>query len=510
VTTNREAASKATIREALDSALLADRSARLRQIDAAITAEPDDGRRGSLFLDRAIAQQGAADPSRPAADGVRAFELLVGSGRNDEAAFAAAVAGGMMQRAGDVEAAVDYGVEAMALIDVADRTLVAGRAANAISVLFGQLSAFEQAFAYSNLAADICEHNLESAPVAACYNACYVAVEAWHAGVHLPFDRARQAITQLMNDPNQIASVMLGSGMAAELAFIEHPDLFDTVDLDDTEIEDAAPRLQAWYRLVLAVRAHGTGDNAKAVELLDVALPALIAVGDDHRVVRAYRLRSKARAALGDMTGALEDSDAVGQTVRGWQVDQVGRLAVQISRRAELEQMQTSMQRRAVDLVRQINVDELTRTGSRRLLEVRLDELEHETGSVSIALVDIDEFKSVNDEHGHAAGDAVLKRVGHALSTTRQPCVLLARYGGDEFVAVFSESGTTTAAAFTDEVRATLAETDWASISPGLDVHVSAGVATGPSATARSVIEHADTALYSAKRQGRNRTVIAS
>jgi len=491
------------------AALLGDRSFHVGRIDAAIAAERDDGARGALLLQRAITQQAEADSSGPAADSVRAFELLVTSGRTDEAAFAAAVAGGMLHRAGDVEAAIDYAVEAMALVGSAEETLVASRAANAIATLFAQLSAFEQAFKYSSLADDICTRNGEPLPIAACFTTCYVSVEAHHAGVHLPLDRAYDALALLSADADPIVGKLIGPGMAAELAALTQPDLIGQTLLDDSELEVAAPRLQAWFRLVLAVRAHGAGDESRAVELLDIALPTLLALGDEHRVVRAYRLRSEAHAELGDTTAALADARAVADATRVWQVDQVGRLAVEVARRAELEQMQSSMQRRAIDLVRQINIDELTRIGSRRLLERRLDELEQETGSVSVAVIDVDDFKSVNDELGHVVGDAVLKRVGKVLRAATQSCVVLARFGGDEFVAVFNETGTDAAVAFAEEVRTALSGTDWANVSPGLRIHVSAGAASGASANVRSVIERADAALYTAKRRGRNRCVVA-
>ncbi len=492
-----------------DSAVLAERSTELEWIDAAIAAEHDDGARGSLLLDRAIAQQGEADPSRPARDSVQAFELLIASGHTDQAAFAAAVAGAMLQRAGDVEAAVDYAVEAMALVDISDRTLMAARAANSISTLFAQLSAFTQAFTYSSLSADICAEQQEPLPMAVCYTSCYIAVEAHHAGVSVPLDRARAAVEQLTNDANPVAKQFLGPGMAAELLNLDRPDQIGATRLDSDGLEHAAPRLQAWFRLVLAMVANGAKRHDEATELLDIALPTLITLGDEHRVVRAYRMRSDSRAALGDMDGALSDANVVADTVRRWQIDQVGRLAVQISHRAELEQMQSTLQRRAVDLVRQINIDELTRTGSRRLLESRLDEIEREDGTVSVAIVDIDNFKQVNDDYGHVVGDEVLKRVGAALRASNQASTVLARYGGDEFVAVFNESGTSAAETFANDVMRTLSSTNWGDLALGLDIYVSAGIARGRSSDVRDIVQHADGALYSAKRSGRNRCVIA-
>lgn len=497
-----------TILEAHEASLHADRAEELARLDEAIDAA-DDATRGSLLLDRAIAQQGEADPSVPATDSVRAFELLVASDRSDEAALAAAVSGAMLQRAGDIEAAVDYAVEAMALVDVAERTLVSARAANSIAILFAQLSAFEQAFHYSSLSTDICAQIDEPAPLAVAYTACWVTVEAHHVGIALPLERAHAAQKLLAAQSNPIARRMLAPAMAAELNAIENPELIGRNRLDDTMLDETAPRVRAWYELVLATIAHANGDDERAVELLSEAIPTLTSLGDDHRVVRAYRLRSDARARLGDASGALSDATTVADIVRKWQVDQVGRLSVQISRRVELEQKQSSLQRRAVDLVRQINIDELTKTGSRRLLEARLDEIAQLAGSVSVVIVDIDEFKGVNDELGHATGDEVLALIGTALRSAPQPWSVLARYGGDEFIAVFSENDVGLATAFAQGVMTSIDQIDWTEVSPGLTIHVSAGIASGLSADVRSVLGRADGALYAAKRTGRNRYVVA-
>ena len=507
-TTDPGELSAETIQEVPAAYLHADHVAELARLDEAI-AVADDATRGSLLLERAIAQQGEADPSVPAADGVRAFELLVASARSDEAALAAAVSGAMMQRAGDIEAAVDYAVEAMALVNVAEQSLVSARAANSIAILFGQLSAFEQAFHYSSLSSDICAQIGEPPPLAVSYSACWVTIEAHHVGIALPLARAHTAQKLLADEASPIARRMLAPAMAAELSAIEDPERIGRHRLDDTMLDEAAPRVRAWYELVLAMIAHANGDHERTVELVSESIPTLTTLGDDHRVVRAYRLRSDARSRLGDMTGALDDATTVADIVRKWQVDQVGRLSVQISRRVELEQKQSSLQRRAVDLVRQINIDELTKIGSRRLLEARFDSIEQQSGSVSIAVLDIDEFKLVNDQYGHATGDAILAVVGDALRSAPQPWSVLARYGGDEFVAAFTEPGTDEARAFASHVMAALEQTDWDVVSPGLEIHLSVGIAAGASGDVRSVLERADDAMYAAKRAGRNRYVVA-
>ncbi|MFK7917321.1 MAG: diguanylate cyclase [Ilumatobacter sp.] len=478
-------------------------------IDEAIAAETDDGARGSLLLARAIARQGDADVTLASADSALAFELLAANGRVGEAAMAAAAAGALRHRMGDVETAVDYAVEAMVLIDLAERSSLVGRAANTLAVLFAQFSAFEQAMTYSLLASEIFGDDGCVTTFAVPYTHCYVAVEARHAGVEVSLAQAQRAVTQLINSPNELARRMLGPGMAVELALLEGTTPSSDLQLDAAALSGAAPRLQAWYRLVLSEIAHGNGHNENAERLLDAALPVLASVGDDHRVVRSLRLRSKVREHRGNLSGALSDSTALGDSVHTWHINHVGRLAAQISRRAELEKQRTSLERKAARLAEQIDVDALTRVGSRHLLEKRMNELTLQHGAVAIAVFDVDEFKTVNDEHGHAAGDAVLQRLGAVLHSTGTSATVVARHGGDEFIAVFAQCGADVADAFATAVRSRLAEHDWSAISSGLQVSVSVGVADGRLDDVRSVIEQADAALYSAKRLGRDRCITA-
>ena len=494
---------------AQEVAALADRRDVVARIDAAMIGETDEGVRGSLLLSRAIACQGETDPMGPAHDSAEAFEMLLRSGRTDEAALAAAVAAAMRHRAGDLESAIDFAVNAMVLVDTATRSTVAARAANAVAILFAQLSAFDHAFQYSNLAAAIHGEHHSPTDIAISYTHCYIVVEARHAGVQLPMTGAHRAIAKLNDDPNPVARLVLGPGMAAEVDHLEHPDRLGTSGLDGEHVESAAPRLQAWFRLVLANEAHARGDASSARALVDHALPVLQRVGDDHRVLRAYRLRSRARAALGDMHGALDDATVVGDVVRAWHVDQVGRLAIQIAQRAELEKQQHLLQRRASDLAHQVEVDALTGVGSRRFFEARVEELTVDDGTVAVVLLDIDDFKAVNDEYGHAVGDTVLRTVGEALRTASNGEGVIARLGGDEFAAVFVDAETSRALEFAQTARRLIADQDWASISIGLRVRASAGVAAGGRRDVRAVIEHADAALYEAKHRGRDFCVTA-
>jgi len=129
-------------------------------------------------------------------------------------------------------------------------------------------------------------------------------------------------------------------------------------------------------------------------------------------------------------------------------------------------------------------------------------------GRLAVLVVDIDRFKTVNDTHGHAAGDEVLRRVGRLLRAASRPADLVARLGGDEFVLLLGAVGAVTAhnraLGLLDAVRAEA----WHEVSPGTRVSVSIGLATGPTHDAEQLLRLADTALYQAKTAGRDGVVM--
>jgi two-component system cell cycle response regulator len=128
---------------------------------------------------------------------------------------------------------------------------------------------------------------------------------------------------------------------------------------------------------------------------------------------------------------------------------------------------------------------------------------------VSVLLFDIDHFKSVNDTYGHAAGDEVLRAIGQRASANLRGTDMVARFGGEEFVVVMSDTPRDLAAMVADRIRERVAaepiplQDDPA----GLTVTVSIGVAsTGPDdTTPDDILRRADAAMYRAKAAGRNR-----
>jgi diguanylate cyclase len=166
---------------------------------------------------------------------------------------------------------------------------------------------------------------------------------------------------------------------------------------------------------------------------------------------------------------------------------------------------QTQQQRQRLKL--QAERDPLTGIGNRRLLESSLPDIarrnSQETLPHSIAILDLDRFKQVNDAFGHAAGDRVLQDLAGLLEQTTRGQDRVFRIGGEEFVLLMPETTLDGARIVLEKIRSRIEDK---LSSPGGAVTVSIGVAEIDPADSNwaSWLERADRALYSAKRQGRN------
>ncbi len=130
------------------------------------------------------------------------------------------------------------------------------------------------------------------------------------------------------------------------------------------------------------------------------------------------------------------------------------------------------------------------------------------TGEVfSVLMIDVDRFKSVNDVHGHQAGDRVLEQLGEQLRTGIRATDTAGRWGGEEFIIVCPATGAAGAAVLAEQLRAKFAAADLAKVDRGT---ISVGVAAWRSGErAEDVVGRADVALYEAKRRGRNQVVVS-
>lgn len=160
-------------------------------------------------------------------------------------------------------------------------------------------------------------------------------------------------------------------------------------------------------------------------------------------------------------------------------------------------------------------VDVLTGLLNRRALFERLDaEIERSRRydtSLSLAMIDLDHFKAINDSFGHAAGDAVLSSVGEIIKASIRSSDIAARYGGEEMCVVLPQTTAEGAYALAESLRQQIEESTITVDGKTITVTASIGIAAWQVnfKDARQILVSADEALYTAKRAGRNRTMIA-
>jgi diguanylate cyclase (GGDEF)-like protein/PAS domain S-box-containing protein len=176
-------------------------------------------------------------------------------------------------------------------------------------------------------------------------------------------------------------------------------------------------------------------------------------------------------------------------------------LAIQRDVTAQVRRMERLRERAELDGLTELFNHE---AGSRRL-EHEMSKARKKRRPLSVTLLDIDRFKAINDEHGHAQGDLVLQRLGRLITQRLQRKDVAMRWGGEEFLLVLLDTGAEAAVSAAESFRQLIAETDF---HDDITVTASFGVAEFDPQRDDSVdalFRRADAALYRAKAEGRNR-----
>jgi diguanylate cyclase (GGDEF)-like protein len=215
--------------------------------------------------------------------------------------------------------------------------------------------------------------------------------------------------------------------------------------------------------------------------------------------------RGLERATL-ETDAARTESDALAAKNRELEavVEELAEARRALERRTEqLETLQEQLREQA-------DRDWLTGLHNRRYLarEVGRHAAAPGPGPFSLAVLDLDHFKVVNDRFGHQAGDEVLMRVAALLLGEMRGQDVVVRTGGEEFVLLMPQTDANAAATACERLRAAIRDEPWSRIAPGMRLTASIGVATAENASdLRALTEVADQRLYEAKRAGRDRVV---
>lgn len=223
-----------------------------------------------------------------------------------------------------------------------------------------------------------------------------------------------------------------------------------------------------------------------------------------YRRLRGLRLRAEVHQRRGSYDEAIADLQ-MATDVAAKQASQLpDALIRQIGDRAELEQIRRGLLDNTSRLAELVLVDELSGTGNRRGFELCLDQLRESNNNVALIMLDLDNFKEINDNNGHTTGDRVISVAGRIISQALRPTDQIFRYGGDEFVVVPSVQSLPVAHAIAHRIQAGFDNEDWREHGLPQGVTVSIGLATGRARDADDVFADADVQLYAAKQAGRN------
>jgi diguanylate cyclase (GGDEF)-like protein len=297
--------------------------------------------------------------------------------------------------------------------------------------------------------------------------------------------------------------------------------LIDDSDAQRAEIRQAIERSKLFERIIEAE------DGIRGLRLLleapvDVVLCDLDLPGLDGEKLLRVKESSPAGANIAFLfLTASQDARRKARLLENGACDAIDKpfhpadLVARLQLHLKVKRLQDALEAQNAALARMSTVDELTSLRTRRYVQeylaIEFLRARRYEGSLALLMIDLDEFKDVNDTHGHAAGDAVLRGVADLLQRELRASDVAARYGGDEFIVVLPQNSARGAAAVAERWRARVEETDFELADGGrAKITLSIGIAEYDEkfTTPDELVAAADTALYRAKQKGRNRVVV--
>lgn len=249
-----------------------------------------------------------------------------------------------------------------------------------------------------------------------------------------------------------------------------------------------------------------------AVILLDIEMPKL----DGRAVLKALKADPRmADTPVVFLTGVRDTDDLVAALELGahdylCKPFESAELLARVSAAARVKALHDELHRRAEEMHLMARLDPLTGLYNRRHLDEHLRATavgsRRRMQPLAVLVIDVDRFKSVNDTLGHAAGDEVLCELARRLRRIMRADDVAGRWGGEEFLVLLPQTDLAGAGAVAERIRQAVADAPVRLADRNIDVTVSIGYTSGVVDDVHGLVNRADTAMYDAKQQGRNRT----
>jgi diguanylate cyclase (GGDEF)-like protein len=366
--------------------------------------------------------------------------------------------------------------------------------------------------------------------------ACELLDDGDVAGASAEIERA-MAVAHRITGPNTFVlavihctradiNLALGDPSAALADTQRSRTLLQSIDDPNPYVNSANVRaeVQAHAALGNLDEAERVGDQALALlgdqmprsrsQILATLATALRAGGRLERaydvLLRSAELERQAFAEISELQLDLEQATRRARAARRESVELAAKNRELAAAQAELQRRADQLEKLQAQLIEQADRDWLTGLRNRRYLARALGHTapENLTPPFSVAVLDLDHFKQINDRFGHAAGDQVLVRVAELLGEATRESDVVVRSGGEEFLVVMAQTGEHAAAVCCERMRAAICSARWDEIDPELTLTASVGVASAGASTAMEpLVRLADQRLFEAKRAGRNRVV---
>ncbi|GFO58460.1 hypothetical protein GMST_07850 [Geomonas silvestris] len=254
-------------------------------------------------------------------------------------------------------------------------------------------------------------------------------------------------------------------------------------------------------------REQQINDSAQAVRSILLILTAVIE--------RTEQAASESSLALKKLRESFERAGLPAEVAAATsrlteQIDRMVSNNASLREKLASSQKILSAQQRQIEMLRTaVLVDGMTRLANRSYFDDKLAEMlrlrQRYDETFFLIILDVDHFKSINDTHGHQAGDLILKGVAQQLRTTLRESDFVARFGGDEFAVILIKSTPQAAEAVARKLCNSVRERRFTFENVGITVTLSVGAAEATEFdTAESLVERADAALYRVKEGGRN------